>query len=66
VLGLGLVVRFGVDWEVVFGSWCGRFLNRLVGEVLEGVGVRIPHGAVKPFSVSREIARGFTNRRHEG
>ncbi len=53
VLGVGLVVRFGVDWEVVFGSWCGRFLSRLVGEVLEGVGVRIPHNAgVKPFSVS--------------
>jgi CRISPR-associated endoribonuclease Cas6 len=53
VLGLGFVVRFGVDWEVVFGSWCGRFLSRLVGEVLEGAGVRIPHNArVKPFSVS--------------
>jgi len=53
VLGVGLVVRFSVDWEVGVGSWCGRFLSRLVGEVLEGVGVRVPHGAeVKPFSVS--------------
>ena len=53
MLGVGLVVRFGVDWEVKFDSWCGRFLSRLVGEVLEGVGVRVPHGAeVKPFSIS--------------
>ena len=50
MLSVGLTVRFSVDWEVGFGSWCGRFLSRLVGEVLEGVSVRVPHGAeVKPF-----------------
>jgi hypothetical protein len=27
VLGVGLVVRFGVDWEVVFSSWCRRYVN---------------------------------------
>jgi len=52
VLGLGLTVNFTVDWEVRLRTWGGRFLNRLVGEVLENAGVRTPHNGAKPYAIS--------------
>jgi hypothetical protein len=52
MLGLGLTVNFTVDWEVRLRTWGGRFLNRLVGEVLENAGVRIPHNGAKPYAIS--------------
>ncbi len=46
-------VAFTVDWEVTFNTWCGRFANRLVSEVLGGAGFNVPHTArEKPFTVS--------------
>jgi len=64
MLGVGLEVNFTVDWEVRLKTWSGRFLNRLVSEVLEGAGVRVSHNSTKPFSVSPILdARGrATNR----
>jgi hypothetical protein len=52
MLGVGLEVDFTVDWEVRLRTWGGRFLNRLVGEVLENAGVRIPHNGGKPYTIS--------------
>ncbi|WP_243675447.1 CRISPR system precrRNA processing endoribonuclease RAMP protein Cas6 [Vulcanisaeta distributa] len=53
MIGLLIKVAFTVDWEVTFNTWCGRFVNRLVSEVLSGAGFNIPHTArEKPFTVS--------------
>jgi len=54
-----LEINFTVDWEVRLKTWGGRFLNRLVGEALEGVGVKIPHNGDKPYTISPILdARG--------
>lgn len=58
MFGVGLDVSFTVDWEVRLKTWGGRFLNRLVGEVLENAGVRIPHNGAKPFSISPILNTG--------
>jgi hypothetical protein len=58
VLGLGLEINFTVDWEVRLKTWGGRFLNRLVGEVLENAGARIPHNGVKPYMISPILNAG--------
>lgn len=47
-----MTITFTVDWEVRLRTWGGRFLNRLVGEVLENAGVRIPHNGAKPYTIS--------------
>ena len=52
MLSVELTINFAVDWEVELSTWCGRFLNRLVGEALEGVGIKIPHNGAKPYSIS--------------
>ena len=40
-------------WGDELNCWSGgRFLSRLVGELLEGVGIKIPHNEGKPFSIS--------------
>ncbi|ADN51062.1 Protein of unknown function DUF2276 [Vulcanisaeta distributa DSM 14429] len=50
---LFLAPYFSVDYPLKFGSWSGRFVNRVVSEVLEGVGIKVPHNArEKPFTVT--------------
>jgi hypothetical protein len=52
MLGVSFTINFTVDWEVRLKTWGGRFLNKLVGEVLEGAGVKVSHNEGKPFSIS--------------
>jgi len=58
MLGISLEINFTVDWEVKFKTWNGRFLNRLVSEVLESAGVRVSHNDAKPFTISPILDRG--------
>ena len=54
-----MVVRFSVSHPIGLGTWSGRFVSRVVGEVLGGVGVRVPHGAKsKPFVVTPILDAG--------
>jgi len=52
MLGVSFAINFTVDWEVRLKTWGGRFLNKLVGELLEGVGIKIPHNGDKPYTIS--------------
>ncbi|WP_243680247.1 hypothetical protein [Vulcanisaeta souniana] len=53
MIGLLIKIAFTVDWEVRFNTWCGRFVNRLISEVLSGAGFNAPHTArEKPFTAS--------------
>ncbi|MGC8571043.1 MAG: CRISPR system precrRNA processing endoribonuclease RAMP protein Cas6 [Caldivirga sp.] len=52
MIGTSISVTFTVDYPITFNTWVGRFVNRIVSEVLEGVGYRVSHASVKPFTTS--------------
>ncbi|MGC8598041.1 MAG: CRISPR system precrRNA processing endoribonuclease RAMP protein Cas6 [Thermocladium sp.] len=66
MIGTDISITFTVDHSVVFNSWVGRFVNRVVSEVLEDVGYRVSHASSKPFIVSpvfdlrSRIVNGFS------